>query len=126
MTADGALDSGATTCVGVVPTPAQAPDGVPQFSMGAAMFSQAALGSDPSPEQQNRLPDRGLTFVNDTSAVNICLQTDSSFTHPDCSGDGATLIAQDDFYVIDSSALRDGYNAGIAQPMAYQLKSGDS
>jgi hypothetical protein len=126
VTADGGLDNGTTTCVGVVATPPKAPDGVPQFSMGAAMFSQAASRSDPNPEQENRLPERGLTFINDTSAAAICLQTDSSFAHQNCSGEGATLIAQGDSYAIDASALQDGYNSGIAQVMGYQLQKGGS
>lgn len=124
VTADGDLDTTATSCIGVVPAAAKTVDGVPQFSMGAAMFPQASSQSDPSsnpnPHTTNTMPARGLNFVNQSSAANLCLQTDSSFEHQGCSGSGATSIAKHATFTIDDSALQDGSNSGLAQVMAYQ------
>lgn len=120
ITAEGGLDAATTTCVGVVPTPANGTDGVPQFSMGAAMFSQPKSQTDPSPNKTNTLPARGLTFTNETGASTICLQTDSSFEHEACSG--ANKITKSSSYVIDSSDLLTGANSKAGQLMAYQLE----
>ena len=124
ITADGGLDPVATTCVGVVATPAQGANGVPSFSMGAAMFSQSPIHWDPpTPSKTNTLPSRGLTFINKTSVSTICLQTDSSFEHEECSG--ANKISKGGSpYVIDSSDLHEGANSGVGQVAAYQLTEG--
>lgn len=124
ITADGGLDTANTTCVGVVPAPAKVTDGVPSFSMGAAMFPNLPIQNDPpTPSKTNTLPSRGLTFINSTSASTICLQTDSSFEHEACSG--ANKISKGGSpYVINSSDLQDGANSGIGQIAAYQLTEG--
>lgn len=122
VTADSGLDTEATTCVGVAPVSPNNNDGVSQFSMGAAMFSNADVRPDPNPNQTNQLLDRRLSFVNDTTTETLCLQTDSTFNHSLCRGDGATQITQNASYVIDASSLENGYNAGVAQVMAYQLR----
>lgn len=89
------------------------------------MFSQAKSQTDPTPEKTNTLPSRGLTFVNNTSASTICLQTDSTFQHDSCSG--ANKISKGGSpYVIDSSTLKDGSNSGVAQLAAYQLKEDEN
>jgi hypothetical protein len=120
ITADGDLDTANTTCVGVVATPAQGTDGVPQFSMGVAMFKGVPIQTDPSPNDINTLPARGLTFTNETSAATICLQTDSSFDHDAC--DGANKISRGSSYVIDGSDLVTGANSEAGQIVAYQLE----
>jgi hypothetical protein len=126
ITADGRLDT-ATTCVGTVATPAQGADGVPSFTEGAAMFANATCQNDPpnktDPSQTNTLPSRSLTFINGTSAPKICLQTDSSFEHDECSK--ANPISQKSAggepFVIDSSSFINGYNSGVGQVAAFEV-----
>jgi len=122
ITAEGGLDATATTCAGVVPAPANVPDGVPSFSMGVAMFKNLPIKTDPSPIKTNTLPSRGLTFINETGASTICLQTDSTFNHDECSG--ANKISKGGSpYVIDSSDLLTGANSKSGQVVGYQLEA---
>lgn len=124
INAQGDLDNTNTTCAGTVLTNAQA--GVPLFTLGAAMFAQATCGSAPAKRNEtNTLPDRSLTFVNGTSAQNVCLQTDSTFEHPECSGAGANVITPQAPYIITSSDLTNGSNSGVGQVSGIQVKAGD-
>ncbi len=121
ITADGGLDT-ATTCLGTAATPAQGTNGIPSFTVGAAMFDNATYQKNPpkktAPKQENTLPSRTLTFINKTGADKICLQTDSTFEHDQCSG--ANSISRDGSFVIDSSSFTDGYDSGLAQVAAYE------
>lgn len=127
VNSQGDLDNANTTCTGTVTSgkPA-ATNGVPEFSFGAAMFAQATCGTAPAKmSATNTLPARSITFVNGTSAKTVCLQTDSSFEHPECTGAGANKITPQLPYVIDSSDLVNGNNSGLGQVAAVQAKEGD-
>lgn len=132
LNSDGSLNTAATTCQGTVytaptSTPPSGATGVPSFTMGAAMFHGATCQTEPpsknntagtGPRDTNTLPDRTLTFRNESTAQTICLQTDSTFEHTDCVG--AEQVTASQPYVIESATLQNGYNSGVAQVMAYQ------
>lgn len=126
INAQGELDNSSTTCAGTVPIAPNGADGVASFTLGAAMFTNAQCGTPPAKmSQTNTLPLRSLTFINGASAKTICLQTDSSFEHPQCTGDGANKITSQTPYIINSSDLVNGSNSGVGQVSGFQLKDGD-
>ncbi len=124
INAQGELDNKNTTCLGTVTsgTPTHTNE-VPEFSFGAAMFGNATCGTAPAKMSANNiLPARSLTFVNGTSAKTVCLQTDSSFNHPQCTGAGANPITAQTPYTISSSDLTNGSNSGVGQVSGIQAK----
>jgi hypothetical protein len=122
LNAQGELDESSTTCAGTVPPGAPTvAEGIPYYIMGAAMFADADCGTPPGRmSARNVLPDRTLTFVNGSLANAVCLQTDSSFEHPECTGSGAHRITSQLPFVISSDGLVDGSNAGVGQVSAVQ------
>ncbi len=124
INAQGEVDNSSTTCQGVAP-PTQN-KGLPSFSLGTATFKDATCGTAPANmSQTNTLPARSITFLNDTSAQTVCLQTDSSFNHPECTGSGANKVTPQTPYVITSSDLVNGSNSGVGQVSGVQAKDGD-
>jgi hypothetical protein len=121
ITAKGELDNVNTTCAGTVTSGAPTvTNGVPEFTFGAAMFAQAACGTPPSKRSDtNTVQARSITFVNDSSAQTLCLQTDSSFEHTDCTG--ANKVTPQSPYVISSTDLADGKNSGLGQVSGIQM-----
>jgi hypothetical protein len=126
LNAQGELDDSNTTCLGTVaPGAPKAANGIPYFIMGAAMFADADCGTRPGRmSATNVLPARTLTFVNGSLANAICLQTDSSFEHPQCTGAGAHQITSQFPYVIGSHELVNGSNSGVGQVAAVQGEAG--
>lgn len=123
INAQGELDNSATTCAGTVATAPKGANGVASFTLGAAMFSQATCGTPPAKmSSTNTLPGRSLTFLNGTSAETVCLQTDSSFNHPECTG--ANKVTTQFPYVIGTADLIDGSNSGVVQVSGVQPYEG--
>lgn len=75
----------ANTCAGAVKIPESSSPDVSKINLNADVFPDAAR-SPPMPRAYNSVDPRSFTFSNDSSAVGICLQTDSSFAHSLCSG----------------------------------------
>lgn len=126
INAQGDLDNANTTCAGTVTSgkPTHT-NGVPEFSFGAAMFAQANCGTPPAKmSATNVLPARSITYANGTSAQTVCLQTDSSFNHPECTGAGAYKVTPQSPYFITSSDLVNGSNSGVGQVSGVQAKDG--
>lgn len=121
--AQGNLDTANTTCAGTVYVAPVGSDGVPSFTFGAAMFANATcVAAGPTVSQTNTVPARSLTFVNGSSAAALCLQTDSSFEHPDCSGAQSLDSSSGQTYTITD--LVNGSNSGVAQVSGYKTDAG--
>jgi hypothetical protein len=124
INAQGDVDNSSTTCLGVAP-PTQN-KGLSAYSFGTATFDKAACATPPANRSEtNTTPARSLTFVNNTSARTVCLQTDSSFEHPECTGAGANKVTSQSPYIIASSDLVNGSNSGVGQVSGVQVKDGD-
>jgi hypothetical protein len=126
INAQGELDNKNTTCLGTVTsgTPTHTNE-VPEFSFGAAMFGNATCGTAPAKmSASNVLPARSITFKSGSLANTLCLQNDSSFNHPQCTGAGAYKVTPQVPYVITSTDLVNGNNSGVGQVSAVQAKDG--
>lgn len=79
--ANGDLVNADTNCIGAVKTN-NSTDTVTMISFSAAGFTSSTLTPPPSANQTVTVPDRTLTFINDTNYQAVCLNTQAKYNNP--------------------------------------------
>jgi hypothetical protein len=114
ITADGAVDSGSTTCTGATKLAQQSSSTVSVIALGAGfwMASQSGSAPTPAPSKFNFTRTRTISFVNNTRYTAICLNSSDTFNDMPtgkCTGPGDIKVLSGKPYTIKVPS--GGYNS---------------